>query len=421
MEERIAISDELYYAPLGEWLENHMFPSPDGGMVSVQRYVTERKRAEEALRRSEAYLAEGQRIGHTGSWAWNPASGEIFWSAEHFRIFGMEPSHQAPGYPDMLRLVHPDDRAMVAVAFEKASRERVDYQVDCRIVRADGGVRYVQSRARPVFDPAGALVEYIGTVMDTTEQRQAEAKLEQAQAAAQKARDDLAHVNRSLTVAELTASIAHELNQPLAAVVTNANACERWLAGPSPNIEEAHLSLRRIARDANRASDVIGRIRALLTKRGPKRAELSIAELIADVVSIAEGEARAKGVTMKISVEDALPPIMADRVQIQQVVLNLLANAIEAMRSFARSRALEVRVERRGAEIVVSVEDSGMGLPPKHAERIFEAFYSTKGDGMGMGLAISRSIVEAHGGRLRAMNNEGRPGATFQFTLPVPT
>jgi PAS domain S-box-containing protein len=538
MEERVPVTDQLYYAPLGEWIENSMYPSPDGGMVIFQRYVTGRKRAEEALRRSEAYLAEGQRISQTGSWAWNPVDGGIFWSAEHFRIFGLEPREEAPSHKEMLERVHPEDRRRFAMEFQAAVSARTDYVVDCRIVRPDGSLRYVQSRARPVFDASGALVEYVGTIMDTTERREAEAKLHEserrfrelaeaiphhvwtyrrdgsvgyhnrrlvdytglsegqlgrggwdvlalhpddvergraawaerwanggayeieqrirgrdglyrrflsravpvygpngdivewfgtdtpieerklAEEAAQKARDELAHVNRALTVAELTASIAHELNQPLAAVVTNANACERWLAGPAPNIGEAHQGLRRIARDANRASAVIARIRGLLTRRSSQRSELSIAEVVGEVASIVEGEARAKDVVMTIAVQDALPPVMADRVQIQQVLLNLLVNAMDAMSSAVGPRTLEVRAARLMAEVTVSVRDSGPGLHPKSTERIFEAFFTTKREGMGMGLAISRSIVEAHGGKMRATNNEGA-GATFEFTLPL--
>jgi PAS domain S-box-containing protein len=537
MNERVPVTDELYYPPLGEWVENNMYPSPDGGIVIFQRYVTERKRAEEALRRSEAYLAEGQRISQTGSWAWNPASGAIFWSAEHFRIFGLEPRAQAPSHKEMLERVHPDDRPAFVAKFQAAVSTRTDYVMDCRIVRPDGRLRYVQSRARPVFDDSGVLTEYVGTIIDTTERREAEAKLQEsehrfrelaeaiphhvwtyrrdgsvgyhnrrlvdytglsegqlarsgwdalhpedlqrnravwaerwekggdyeveerirgrdgvyrrfisravpvygaqgeivewfgtdtpieerklAEEAAQKARDELAHVNRALTVAELTASIAHELNQPLAAVVTNANACERWLAGPAPNIEEAHQGLRRIARDANRASQVIARIRGLLTRHGSQRSELAIADVIAEVVSIIEGETRAKGVTMTIAVQHGLAPVMADRVQIQQVLLNLLLNAIDAMNAVVGPRMLEVRAEARAGELVVSVQDSGAGLQAKSVERIFEPFFTTKREGMGMGLAISRSIVEAHGGKMRAMSNSGA-GATFEFTLPFP-
>jgi PAS domain S-box-containing protein len=537
MDERVPVTDELYYPRLGEWVENNMYPSPDGGIVIFQRYVTERKRAEEALRRSEAYLSEGQRISQTGSWAWNPASGAIFWSAEHFRIFGLEPRGEAPSHKEMLERVHPDDRHAFAAKFQAAVKTKTDYVMDCRIVRPDGSLRYVQSRARPLFDASGALAEYVGTIIDTTERKEAEAKLQEsehrfrelaeaiphhvwtyrrdgsigyhnrrlvdytglsegqlarggwdslhpddieraragwaerwseggayeveqrirsrdglyrrflsrgvpvygpdggivewfgtdtpieerklAEEAAQKARDELAHVNRALTVAELTASIAHELNQPLAAVVTNANACERWLAGPAPNVEEAHQGLRRIARDANRASQVISRIRGLLTRRGSQRTELAIAEVIADVVSIVEGEARAKGVAMTIAVQHGLAPVLADRVQIQQVLLNLLVNAIDAMNAVAGPRTLEVRAEGRGAELVVSVRDSGAGLQAKSVERIFEPFFTTKREGMGMGLAISRSIVESHGGKMRATSNPGA-GATFEFSLPFP-
>jgi C4-dicarboxylate-specific signal transduction histidine kinase len=307
--------------------------------------------------------------------------------------------------------VHPEDVERNRAAWAERWSNGGDYEVEQRIRGRDGIYRRFVSRAVPVYGPDGQIVEWFGTDTPIEERKQAEE-------AAQRARDDLAHVNRALTVAELTASIAHELNQPLAAVVTNANACERWLAGPSPHIEEAHQGLRRIARDANRASEVIARIRALLTKRSSQKTELAIAEVIGEVASIMEGEARAKGVAMTIVVQDGLPPVLADRVQIQQVLLNLLMNAIDAMGSVVGPRSLEVDALRRGQEVVITVRDSGTGLPPRYVDRIFDAFFTTKREGMGMGLAISRSIVEAHGGSMRAANNSDA-GATFEFTVPV--
>jgi C4-dicarboxylate-specific signal transduction histidine kinase len=248
--------------------------------------------------------------------------------------------------------------------------------------------------------------------MDISERKRAEEDL-------QKAREDLARVNRILTVGELTASIAHELNQPLAAVMINANACERWLASEPPNILEANRALRNISRDASRASEVISRIRALLMKSATRRVELRIDEVIHDVASLVQAQVVAHDVTLLIEIEPALPRLLADRVQLQQLILNLVLNALESMSAVPGKRVLTLQAARRGpGAVLVSVRDTGTGLDPQQLEKVFEPFFTTKADGMGMGLAISRSIVEAHEGRLWAARNDG-PGATFQFTLPA--
>jgi C4-dicarboxylate-specific signal transduction histidine kinase len=248
--------------------------------------------------------------------------------------------------------------------------------------------------------------------MDISERKRAEEDLN-------KAREDLARVNRILTVGELTASIAHELNQPLAAVMINANACERWLAADPPNILEANRALRHITRDASRASEVISRIRALLMKSATHRVELRIDEVIRDVASLVQGQIAAHDVTLRIEIEPELPPLLADRVQLQQLILNLVLNALEAMSAVPGERVLTLQAaRRRPGMVLVSVRDTGTGLDPQHLEKLFDPFFTTKADGMGMGLAISRSIVEAHDGRLWAAHNDG-PGATFEFTLPV--
>ncbi|HYX66822.1 MAG TPA: MEDS domain-containing protein [Burkholderiales bacterium] len=374
--------------------------------------IIERRRKEDALRRSEAYLEAGQRISHTGSWAWNACNGELFWSAEHYRIMGLERRNVKASVELFLARVHPDDRARVREAFEAAVRERRDFASDCRIVRADGSVRHIRSQAQATLDDAGVLHEYIGAVIDVTERKESEDAI-------RKARAELAHVNRALTVAELTASIAHELNQPLAAVVANANACERWLAVRPPNEPEAHAALRRITRDANRAADVIARIRTLLLGREVVKSELRPGEPIAEVIALVELEARHKEIVVSAAIEDELPAIHADRVRIQQVLLNLLVNAMDALASASPPRTIEVAARREGGEVTVRVKDSGSGIEPRNLEHLFEPFFTTRADGMGMGLAISRSIIEEHDGRIRAFNNGDSPGATVQFWLPA--
>jgi C4-dicarboxylate-specific signal transduction histidine kinase len=249
------------------------------------------------------------------------------------------------------------------------------------------------------------------SIMDITERKQTEEELRKAQA-------ELAHVTRVMTMGELAASIAHEVNQPIAAIVTNGNACLRWLTGNSPNLDEAREAARRIIRDGNRAGDVIGRIRTLLRKTGTEKELLDMNQLVREVVALAEGEVRRNGVALRTELAGDLPPILGDRVELEQVVLNLIVNAIEAMSAIAdRPRELVIRTQSGEVDQVrVTVQDSGIGLDPQSMGRIFDAFYTTKSQGMGMGLAISRSIIAAHGGRLWAVPNDGH-GATFQFTL----
>jgi signal transduction histidine kinase len=218
---------------------------------------------------------------------------------------------------------------------------------------------------------------------------------------------------------ELAASIAHEVNQPLAGIATNANACLRWLAGESPNLNEAREAVRRIIRDGNRAGEVISRMRALFKKARTAKERLDINEAVEEVVILTQSEMRRNKVALRMELAADLPSVMGDRVQLQQVVVNLILNAIEAMSTLEdRERDLVITTQRGEAdEIRVAVQDSGIGLDPDNAERIFDAFHTTKPGGLGMGLSISRSIVERHDGRLWAVSNQG-PGATFQFTLP---
>ena len=244
-----------------------------------------------------------------------------------------------------------------------------------------------------------------------TERKRTEEALREAQA-------ELAHVTRVMTMGELTALIAHEINQPLAAVVTNANACLRWLMGPIPNLDEAREALARITRDGNRASDVIGRIRALVKKSGTEKARLDLNEAIQEVVGLVQSEIQKSGVTLQMELADDLPQILGNRVQLQQVILNLVMNGIEAMDTVTdRPREMVIRSSAQESDkVLVAVQDSGIGIDSQNLDKIFDTFYTTKPQGMGMGLAISRSIVENHGGRLWVAPNEGR-GATFQFTL----
>jgi C4-dicarboxylate-specific signal transduction histidine kinase len=285
--------------------------------------------------------------------------------------------------------------------------------VNCRIIRPDGTVRDIDSFAHPVFNDASELTEYIGTIIDITERKRADEALQNAQA-------ELAHVTRLTTMGELAASIAHEVNQPLAAVVTNANAALRWLAAATPNLDEARDALRRVIRDGNRASDVIARIRSLSTKTVTDKELLNINQLIQEVLALAQTEVRRNGIALQMDLAGTLPPVLGDRVQLQQVVLNLIINGIEAMKTVEeRQRDLIITTQKNKADqLRVAIKDSGIGLDLQTTGKIFDPFYTTKPEGMGMGLTISRSIIEAHDGNLWAVPNEG-PGATFQFTLPI--
>jgi signal transduction histidine kinase len=247
--------------------------------------------------------------------------------------------------------------------------------------------------------------------MDITDRRRAGEALQEARA-------ELAHITRVATMGELTASIAHEVNQPISGVVINANACLRWLAGDPPNLGEAREAIGRIIRDGKRAGDVIARIRALATKTAPVKAKLNMNEVIEEVVALGRDEVQGHNVTLRMELANDLPPVLGDRVQLQQVVLNLVMNGIEAMNAVVEGpRILVIKTENQGADHVrVAVQDSGVGLDPQSMGQIFNAFYTTKKGGMGMGLAISRSIVQNHGGKLWAVANEG-PGMTFRFTV----
>jgi PAS domain S-box-containing protein len=380
--------------------------------VMALRTRAERKRAEDRLRRSETYLAEGERLSHTGSWALNIASGDLFCSQENYRIFGLDPG-TAMNRNSLTQLYHPEDRVRVKRAIDAAIIEGRDFEMDSRIVLRDGSVKHVQTVGHPIFNESGELTEFIGVVMDTTERKRSEEALREAQA-------ELARVARATTMGELTASIAHEVNQPLAAVVTNAGACLRWLAAETPDLDEARAAARDIARDANRASDVIARIRGLLKKGEPVTVELNVNDIIREIILLTQGEVLRRDASLVTELADGLPAVSADRVQLQQLLLNLLLNALDAMSGVTdRPRVLRIRTSTDDpAAIRVALRDSGVGLNPEQMERLFEAFYTTKPEGMGMGLSISRSIVEMHGGRLWATPNDGF-GATFQFTLPI--
>jgi len=377
--------------------------------LSKARDELETKVAERTaeLQRSEAYLAEAQRLSHTGSFGWEVFSGKLYWSEETFRIFERDPAHQ-PTVDFVLQRTHPQDRAVVQQTIDRARQYRRALDFEHRLLTTDGQVKHVHIVGHPAFDEAGNLVEFVGSVMDVTERCRADQE-----------RQAIAHVNRITTMGQLTASIAHEVNQPLAGAVSSAHAGLHWLEAQPPNLEETRQSLAAIITDGNRAAEIIQRIRNLVKRAPSRNDQLDINEPILEVIALARSEVQRSGVSLQTRLAPDLPLVEGDRVQLQQVMLNLILNAVEALSGVSEgSRDLLISSEEGGADGVrVAVQDSGPGLIPESADRLFEAFYTTKPTGMGMGLAICRSIIEAHGGRLWATANEPR-GAVFQFSLP---
>ena len=505
---------------------------------ALERRVAERTRqltgVNEGLRRSEAYLAEAQRLSHAGSFGWKPSTGEIVWSAETFRIFQYDPA-TTPTVDLVLRRVHPEDAAFVQQTIERVSQDPKDFDFEYRLLIPDGSVKHVHVVAHALSAESGT-VEFIGAVMDVTERKRAEAELraseeqwrdvfennptmyfmvdaagtvlsvnpfgadqlgytvnelvgqpvlgvfpesereavqrniavclehlgwakswearkvrkdgtvirvretakavprvsgpivliaceditdqKRAEEALRQAQADLAHVSRATTMGELTASLAHEVNQPITAAVTNANTCVRWLTGDTPNIEEARDAAIRSVKDGRRAAEIISRIR-LLFEKGPLVRELVNAnEVIQEIILLLRGEATRYSVSIRTDLAPDLPELLADRIQLQQVLMNLILNSIDALKQADGPRELSIKSRARDEQLVVSVSDTGVGLPPEQADQIFNAFFTTKLHGTGMGLSISRSIVESHGGRLWAEANSPC-GATFSIVLPT--
>src|SRR5438093_1277430 len=556
--------------------------------------IAERKNVERALLSSEARLKQAQAVAHLGSYEFDVLTGHTRWSDEVFRILGLDPASGSLTRQDCVeRDIDPEDRGYATQRYDQVVHEGKAYDLECRVIRPDGSVRFVQSMGEPIRSAGGAVVRLVGTLLDISERKQTEDNLarlnrtlqtlyqcnqalvhatdehellqsvcrilvevgglrmawvgyreldreksirpvaqagydqgyvesvkatwedsergqgptgtairtgkpswtksiqtdpsiapwraealkrgygsnislplmsdgatfgaltlyakepnafnertleqfteladnlaygvialrtreerSRAEHALREAQAELAHVTRAMTMGELTASIAHEINQPLAAVVANANACFRWLANPTPNLSEARDAISRIVRDGNRASDVIGRIRALVKKDDTEKTLLDINEAMQEAVSLIHSEIQKSGVVLKMKLAAGLPRILGDRIQLQQVILNLVMNGIEAMNAVTdRPREILIRsCQHETDKVLVAVQDFGNGVDQENLKKIFDAFYTTKPQGMGMGLAISRSIVENHGGRLWAVPNDG-PGTTFQFTL----
>jgi signal transduction histidine kinase len=368
----------------------------------------ERRKAEEALRESEASLAETQRISRTGSWRWNVRTGAVQASRECLRIFAAD----RLSFAQYLESVHPEDRPVVEHALSEAVRERSRFAYENRIILPDSSIRHVQSAGYPELDETGE-IEFIATVMDVSERKHADETLRRTQL-------EVAHASRLATMGELAGSIIHEVNQPLAAVVTNADACLRWLNRDPPGLTQARSSIARLTQDVGRAVNVVKGLRALAKKSGPELTNIDIGDAIREVLAILRSELSRSAVVVEVHLGALGTPVLGDRVQIQQVLLNLIRNGTEAMSAVTgRPRALRIcgQVDEAN-EARITVEDNGTGLDAEIAGRVFEPLFTTKVDGMGMGLSICRSIVEAHGGRLWATPRLPH-GAAFTFTVPL--
>ena len=385
------------------------------GYRGVGRHITERKRAEVALRHSEAYLAEAQRLSHTGTLAFN-ATAPVFWSQESYRIWGLDPLQGLPNRETVLQRIHPDDRERVDVETEEAVRQKRDFALEFRIVLPDGTVKYIEATGHPLFSADGELAEMVATHVDVTERKRAQQEHERLR----QLEADLAHVNRLSIMGELTASLAHEILHPIATARNNARSGMRFLELSPPKLVEAKEALACVVRDADRAKDIVGRIRDHIKKAPPRNDRFDINEAIEEVIEMARAPIDKNGVSVRTRLAAGVTSVWGDRVQLQQVVLNLILNAVEAMDSAEeRGRTLLIRTEQRGAAgILVAVHDSGPGIDPEHLQRVFEPFYTTKESGLGMGLSICRSIIDGHGGRLWADADQPR-GTVFQFTLPA--
>jgi len=376
--------------------------------------VDEAKKAEDRLRRSEAYLAEAQRLSHSGVAAYNETA-TLYGSEETYRIWGFDPAQGVPSREAVFQRIHPDDRDRLNAEVQRAVSERRDYSAAYRIVLPDGTIKHIETIGRPAFSASGELVEIVTTQIDVTERKRAREehkRLLQLEA-------DFAHMNRVSMLGELAASLSHEIMQPIASARNNARAAQKFLEMEPPDLGEVREAVASFVSDTDRTGKIIARIREQIKKAPPRKERFDLNAAIDEVIILARSATNRHGILVEMRLADGLSLVAGDRVQLQQVLLNLILNAVEAMGSVeAGARELLISTEQDRTGVLVAVRDSGPGIDPTHLKRVFEAFYTTKPGGTGMGLSICRSIIKAHGGRLWATGCEPR-GALFKFTIPA--
>ena len=383
------------------------------GFLGTAMDVTEQELLTQELRRERAYLTEAQSLAHLGSWACNLVTRKIFHSSdENARLYGFDPSEGAIPFDRFYNTILTEDETALRAQLENAIRAGADYDVEFRIRRADGTIRFMRGIGH--HNPSQEVGEYVGITVDMTERKRAEEERERLR----QLEADLAHINRVNMMGELAAALAHEIKQPIAASITSANACLRWLAHDPPDLERARAAAARIEQDGNRAADVINRLRSFYQKGSPpKREMVDVKEIVREMTALLRTEALHHSVRIHSELHEERLHVRADRVQLQQVFMNLMLNAIEAMKDSGGELRISSRLSP-DSHLIISISDTGVGLPAEDVEQLFDAFHTTKSQGTGMGLAITRSIVEAHGGRVWATANP-ETGATFHFTLPA--
>ncbi|MBO9127959.1 MULTISPECIES: PAS domain-containing protein [unclassified Rhizobium] len=387
--------------------------------TQLASFVLERKLSEDALKKSEAMLAEGQRISRTGSWAWNVSTDKLEWSEEHGNIFGYHVSEVGGTIDDMLARMRPEEAAIVKNSMKEAVAEKRDFQFEYQATLPDGNIIQLLSTGRAVIGASGDVTGYVGTTMDITERKRVESELLRSAAHLREVQAELEHVARATTMGELAASIAHEVNQPLTGIVASGGAALRWLSKATPDVIKARESLKNVIDDGRRASEIVTRIRKMFRKEMASVEPIAIAELVGDVVSLTRGELQKNKVALKLEIPDDTPAVPVDRVQLQQVFVNLILNALEAMSGIADTdRTLNIDVASDGEFMTVGLTDNGPGVSLNRAENIFRPFETSKVNGMGMGLSICRTIIESHGGQMR-LARAGVPGCRIEFTLPI--
>jgi PAS domain S-box-containing protein len=385
---------------------------------SVQRALrearerAERKKAEEAFRRSEMFLAQAQRLSHTGSVGWDPADGKIHWSDETYRIFEYDRATEVT-VERVLDRTHPDDRERLRQVIQRASLEGTEFTAEHRLLMADGSIKHVRAVAHPSPGESPESFVFVGAVMDITERKRAE----EERGRLRHLEMDLAHINRVSMMGELAASLAHEIKQPITAAAMNAQACTQWLRRDTSDVTKASEAASAMVAALTRAAGIIDHVSSLYRRGTPERELVDLNEVVREMSVLLVDKAARSAVSIRTELDPALPATTADRVQLQQVLMNLMLNGVEAMQD--KGGELTVASKRtEDGQLLISVSDTGIGFSSDAAERIFDAFFTTKPQGTGMGLSISRRIIAAHGGRLWESSNTGQ-GATFQFTLPV--